>query len=100
MPWATNGIIPAEMVDIMYTDVTSYHLMHFTMRALHIPSQLPYPMSYWNLCVNSNHAIFFHFILFIQFLGYEKAYGQDKNGFDFKHQSERDYFHVSNILLS
>lgn len=34
MPLATNGNIPAY---VMYTDVITNHLMHFTMCALHIP---------------------------------------------------------------
>lgn len=49
--------IPADSVDFMYTAVTSYNLICFTMHAL----PFTFTVSYRNLCVNSNQALFLTF---------------------------------------
>ncbi len=82
---------PAEMVDIIHIVMTNCHLIYFTMHALDIICKLPYPVSRWNLCGNSNQTVFFHFTLFHQFFGFvsciaakleamRKVATQDKTG--------------------
>lgn len=102
--------IPADTVDIMHTTLTSYHLIYFTMRALHIA--FPAPLSRVILefvCEQQpDNFLTFHTLYpgsgFRQLhhsgvKGCEKYWDEGKNGFDLKHQSEINYFLVRNSFV-
>lgn len=87
--------IPAETLDIMYTVVTTYHLIYLTVRASHfafsaplsrvilefvceqqptnfLPFHSPYPVSVFRQWYHSGVK------------GWEKSWSKDKNGFHFQ----------------
>lgn len=70
MPSAANGNTCRDGGYYVHSrDQLSFNILYNACITHYLPSSL-YPVSYWNLCVNSNQTIFFHFTLFIQFLGF------------------------------